>query len=71
MSNTALLEIGRAARILAVSTQQVGRWVEAGKLDAIRTEGGQRLFKRSAVEALARDRAKNPPRRGRPTRRVA
>ncbi|HEX3623465.1 MAG TPA: TOBE domain-containing protein [Acidimicrobiales bacterium] len=43
--------IGQAAELLGVSVDTVRRWVDAGRLDAVRGEGGRRLVD---GEALAR-----------------
>ena len=43
--------MGQAAGLLGVSVDTVRRWVDAGRLGAVRTEGGQRLID---GEALAR-----------------
>jgi excisionase family DNA binding protein len=40
------------ARALNVSTQRVRQLVDAGKLSAMRTPGGQRIFRREDVERL-------------------
>ncbi len=46
------LTIGEAARILGVSVETLRRWDADGKIDAVRTPGGQRRFVRAAVERL-------------------
>ena len=46
-----------ASRIFKKSPETVRLWEKQGKLPAIRTPGGQRLFKRDDVERLARERA--------------
>jgi molybdopterin-binding protein len=43
--------MGQAAELLGVSVDTVRRWVDTGRLGAVRTEGGQRLID---GEALAR-----------------
>jgi excisionase family DNA binding protein len=45
-----------AAHILAVSAETVRLWERAGRLPALRTSGGVRLFDRRDVERLARER---------------
>ena len=53
-----LLTSTDAARALNVSTELI-RWLHnEGKLPALRTVSGTRLFRRSDVEALAAERAK-------------
>ncbi len=46
------LTIGEAARILGVSVETLRRWDADGKIDAVRTPGGQRRFVRADVERL-------------------
>jgi len=43
-----------AARILAVSPETIRHWEQTGRLPAIKTERGVRLFNRCDVEYLAR-----------------
>jgi DNA-binding transcriptional MerR regulator len=50
-----LLMTGDAARILKRSEQRVRQYHEAGKLPAVMTANGRRLFKQSDVERLARE----------------
>ena len=53
-----LLTCAEAAKLLDVTPAAV-RAIEArGEIRALRTETGVRLFKRGAVEALARERAR-------------
>jgi excisionase family DNA binding protein len=47
-----------AARRLGVSSATVHLWERLGRLPAVRTGGGVRLFNRRDVERLARKRAK-------------
>jgi DNA-binding transcriptional MerR regulator len=44
------------AREFGVSSQAIILWEKTGKLSAIRTERGVRLFRRSEVERLKRER---------------
>ena len=45
-----------AARLLNVSPQTIRVWERAGRLAAVKTAGGVRLFDRRDVERLARER---------------
>jgi len=45
-----------AAKILQVSPDTIRVWERRGKLPAIRTQGGMRLFRREDVELLATQR---------------
>ncbi|MSZ77757.1 MAG: helix-turn-helix domain-containing protein [Actinobacteria bacterium] len=47
-----LIPIGEAARILGVTVETVRRWNRAGQIEAGRTVGGQRRFRRSEVERV-------------------
>ncbi len=47
-----LLPIGDVAKALGVSIGTVRRWDRAGSIEAIRTPGGQRRFRRSEVQRL-------------------
>jgi excisionase family DNA binding protein len=53
-----ILTSGPLARELVTTTQTIKRWLEEGKLKAIVTSSGQRLFRRSDIEAFKRARAK-------------
>lgn len=53
-----LVKIGRAANLLGVSIDTVRRWEKAGKLTAIKTPGGTRLF---SVENLEKISGKSEP----------
>lgn len=60
-----LLTLTDAAEVLGLSRSRVHRFEAEGRLPAhARTAGGVRLFRRGDVEALARERKKNPPRAG-------
>ena len=52
-----LLNTSGAAKILAVVPDTVRLWERTGRLPALRTESGMRLFRRQDVEALAARRA--------------
>lgn len=52
--------IGQAAELLGVSADTVRRWVDSGKLGAVRTEGGQRLIDGEALAAFATEAADQP-----------
>ena len=49
--------LGETARILEVSQETVRRFEADGRLRAVRTSRGVRVFERSDVERLARERA--------------
>lgn len=66
MQEAELMTSGHAARVLGVSPEWVRTLGERGVLTVIKTATGQRLFRGADVENLRRDRAKNPPKRGRP-----
>lgn len=53
-----LITVSEAARELEVSENTVRNLSDRGALPSTRTGGGIRLFKRSDVERLKRDRAK-------------
>lgn len=57
-NNTAddLLLTNEAARLLDVSPQTIRLWERAGRLPAIKTTKGVRLFNRRDVENLAQER---------------
>ena len=46
-----LLTTGQVAAVLRINDRTVRSWADAGKLDAIRTFGGRRLFPLSTVVA--------------------
>ncbi len=46
-----LLTTGQVAAVLRINDRTVRSWADAGKLDAIRTFGGRRLFPMSTVVA--------------------
>src|SRR5258706_4063442 len=45
--------IGQAAELLGVSVDTVRRWVDDGRIDATRTEGGRRLIDGKALASFA------------------
>ena len=53
MEETKLLSVGDVARRFGVSSAAVVAMERTGKLRALRTEGGMRLFNREDVERLA------------------
>lgn len=50
----ALVPIGDVARRFAVTVATVRAWERAGRITAIRTPGGQRRFRASEIESLAK-----------------
>jgi excisionase family DNA binding protein len=55
--NVAPLLTAEAAQLLGVSEATVRLWERHGRLDAIKTARGVRLFDRRDIERLARERA--------------
>jgi molybdopterin-binding protein len=55
--------IGEAAALLGVSTDTVRRWVDSGRLVAIRDEHGHRVIEGAALAAFARSLADEPDER--------
>ena len=51
-----IIGVSDAARLLNVSESSVRYWVKTGRLPALRTPSGHRLFMRADVEALAQTR---------------
>lgn len=47
-----ILPIGTAARLLGVSVKTLRRWEGAGKISAIRVDGGHRRFRRTDIDRL-------------------
>ena len=66
-----LLNTSDAARFLGVSADWVRDLSNKGRIPAMRTSAGHRLFKRSDLEKLAAERRKSPPQRGRPPKKKA
>lgn len=54
------LRIGQAAGLLGVSVDTVRRWEEEGRIETVRTEGGQRLVPLSEVRRLLEHRRPEP-----------
>ena len=54
--NMDIVSVGDAARICGVSEPTIRYWEKVGKLRGFRTPSRQRLFLRSVVEQLARER---------------
>ncbi|MDO8576714.1 MAG: helix-turn-helix domain-containing protein, partial [Candidatus Daviesbacteria bacterium] len=50
--DSSLLKIGQAAKTLGVSIDTLRRWERAGKIEAIRTPGGTRLYSLSALKQV-------------------
>lgn len=65
MDGQKLLSVGDAARRLGISSAGVVAMERTGKLQAIRTEGGMRLFAADDVERLAEARRNMPGQRSR------
>lgn len=51
-----ILTVGDAARLCGVGEGTIRYWTKVGRLAAIRTASGQRLFLREEVERVARER---------------
>ena len=51
-----VLTVSEAARALDVAAQTIRDWADRGKLPAMRTNGGQRIFHRSDVERVQQER---------------
>jgi excisionase family DNA binding protein len=56
MQDEELLTVGELVAIFKVHPRTVARWADEGKIDAIRTPGGQRRFRRSEVAAFLNNR---------------
>ena len=54
MPNDDIVSTGEGAAIAQVSPETLRRWADTGKVPSIRTLGGQRRFRRSDLERLAR-----------------
>ncbi len=47
-----LMRVAEVARVFDVETRTVGTWLRAGRLKSVRTPGGHRRIRESAVLAL-------------------
>lgn len=47
-----LLTPGETAALFRVKPKTVARWADEGRLPSVKTPGGHRRFRRSAIEAL-------------------
>ena len=54
-----MLRIGEAAELLGVGVDTLRRWEADGRLETVRTEGGQRLVAISEVSRLLADRRRS------------
>ncbi len=63
-----LLTPAEVAAVFRVSVGTVSRWVREGKLGAVRTPGGRRLFRKEDVDAFTHARA--APRRSSVSRSI-
>jgi molybdopterin-binding protein len=54
-------KMGQAAELLGVSVDTVRRWADAGRIDAVRTEGGHRLVDGVALARFAVEIASTHP----------
>jgi molybdopterin-binding protein len=56
------VRIGEAAEWLGVSVETVRRWGREGRLNVVRTSGGQRLVEQAQVEGMLAERRKGTQR---------
>lgn len=52
LHDDALLRVTEVATLLSVNPKTISRWCDQGKLDHIRTLGGRRRIRVSAVRAM-------------------
>ena len=64
------MTVGEVAKLLGVVGETVRWWTRTGRLAALRTRSGVRFFDRRDVEAFAKRRAAERPRRRRVSREV-
>jgi molybdopterin-binding protein len=55
------IRIGEAAEMLGVSVESLRRWEKDGRLEVVRTAGGQRLVPLSEVQRLLAERRESGP----------
>lgn len=52
MEKDELLPPGEVARLLGVDPRTVTRWAVTGKIPSLKTPGGHRRYRRSAIQAI-------------------
>ncbi len=52
--------LGQAAQLLGVSADTVRRWADQGRIETVRTEGGQREIEGTALARLALELGESP-----------
>lgn len=55
LNDDPLLTSPEVAALFRVDAKTVSRWATAGRLPSIKTPGGQRRFRSSAIEALLKN----------------
>jgi molybdopterin-binding protein len=63
VSDVGHLRIGEAADLIGVSADTMRRWVDAGRVPAVRDEHGHRTIEGTALAALARSLGSEPDER--------